>query len=168
MNVLYSANPPMFRNKPLGFSLAAALIVLGIGAPIAIRLYPDSLPIIGSGLLASAVSVLSLAAAGISFLALMVWFVRTKALKLSVTESEILFERGLLSKTRSETHIERVRAITVRQTFFDRIFGVGAIEIYTSGDQPEITAEGMPNPNRVREIIKDIQGNQGEPGTGEA
>jgi len=34
---------------------------------------------------------------------------------------------------------------------------VGAIEIYTAGDSPEINAVGMPDPNRIRELIKTRQ-----------
>ena len=40
------------------------------------------------------------------------------------------------------------------KTFFDRIFGVGSIEIYTAGDSPEIVAKGLPDPNRISEIIR--------------
>ena len=42
----------------------------------------------------------------------------------------------------------------MKQSFFNRIFGVGAIEIYTAGDNPEIIAAGLPDPNKVRELIK--------------
>jgi hypothetical protein len=42
----------------------------------------------------------------------------------------------------------------VKQSFSNRIFGTGTIELYTSGDNPEIVAKGMPDPNKVREIIK--------------
>jgi len=47
-----------------------------------------------------------------------------------------------------------VRTVKVKQSFFNRLFGTGTIELFTSGDQPEIVARGMPDPNRVREIIK--------------
>jgi len=39
---------------------------------------------------------------------------------------------------------------------------VGTIQIYTSGDQPEIEVKGMPDPNRVRELIKDRQNGSGQ------
>ena len=63
----------------------------------------------------------------------------------------------MLSKERSEINISSVRTIKVKQSFFNRIFGVGTIEIYTAGDSPEITARGMPDPNRIRELIKSRQ-----------
>ncbi|RLW66570.1 MAG: hypothetical protein B6D70_03430 [gamma proteobacterium symbiont of Stewartia floridana] len=71
-----------------------------------------------------------------------------------MNDSEILYEKGLLSKERSEVNISSVRTTKVKQSFFDRIFGVGTIEIYTAGDSPEIVAKGLPDPNRISEIIR--------------
>lgn len=91
---------------------------------------------------------------GLGILILLWWFLQTKSSRLSVNENEILFEKGLLSKERSEVNISSVRTIKVKQSFFNRIFGVGSIEIYTAGDSPEIVVHGLPDPNRVRELIK--------------
>jgi len=91
---------------------------------------------------------------GIGLLILIGWHLQNKASKLTVNENEILYEKGLLSKERSEVNISSVRTTKVKQSFFNRIFGVGAIEIYTAGDSPEIVATGMPDPNKIRELIK--------------
>ena len=123
MDMLYSENPVMFKNHPLGFI----------------------------------VSVILIAAFGLGLLILLWWFMQTKASKLSITESEIHYEKGLLNKEHSEINISSVRTIKVKQSFFNRIFGVGTIEIYTAGDDPEIIAAGLPDPNKVRELIKGSQ-----------
>jgi len=91
---------------------------------------------------------------GLGLIILLVWYLKAKASKLVVTENDILYEKGLLSKQRIEVSIGSVRTVRVNQTFFDRIFGTGTIQLYTAGDSPEIVASGMPEPNRVREIIK--------------
>ncbi len=91
---------------------------------------------------------------GLGLLILLTWHLKNKASKLTVNDNEILFEKGLLSKERSEVNISSVRTTKVKQSFFNRIFGVGTIEIYTAGDSPEIVASGMPNPNKIREFIK--------------
>ena len=75
-------------------------------------------------------------------------------ISLKIDDNEILFEKGLLSKERSEINVSSVRTIKVKQSFFNRLFGVGSIEIYTAGDNPEIVVNGLPDPNRVRELIK--------------
>ena len=99
-------------------------------------------------------AVLLIAAFGLGILVLLWWFLQCKSTKLSVNENEILFEKGLLSKERSEVNMSSIRTIKVKQSFFNRIFGVGTIEIYTAGDNPEIVAAGLPDPNKVRELIK--------------
>ena len=95
-----------------------------------------------------------LIAVGVGILILLWWYLQTKASKLTVFENEVMFEKGLLSKERSEVNIGIVRTVRVKQSFFNRIFGVGTVEIFTAGDNPEIVARGMPDPNRIRELIK--------------
>ena len=103
------------------------------------------------------VSLALVPAAGIGLLILMSWHLHNKRSKLVITKTEILYEKGLLSKERSELNIHSVRTIKIKQSFFNRVFGVGALEIYTAGDAPEIVATGMPDPNKIREIIKQQQ-----------
>ncbi|MCG7896643.1 MAG: PH domain-containing protein [Candidatus Thiodiazotropha taylori] len=100
------------------------------------------------------VSIILIPVFGIGLVILLVWHLQNKASKLTINDSEILYEKGLLSKERSEVNISSVRTTKVKQSFFDRIFGVGAIEIYTAGDSPEIVAKGLPDPNRISEIIR--------------
>jgi len=99
---------------------------------------------------------------GLGLLILLWWYFLCKASTLTVKEKDILYEKGLLSKSRVEFGIAGIRTVRVNQSFSDRIFGVGTIQIYTSGDQPEIEVKGMPDPNRVRELIKDRQNGEGQ------
>ena len=99
-----------------------------------------------------------IAAFGIGIILLLIWYLQTKSTKLTITNKDILLEKGLLSKDRSEGSIKSIRTVKVKQSFFNRILGVGAIELYTAGDLPEIEVKGMPDPNKVRDIIKEMQG----------
>ena len=69
-------------------------------------------------------------------------------------KDEVLYEVGLLSKSSYELNLDQIRTTNVHQSFLQRVFGVGTIKIYTTGDSPEFTAAGFPDPNVVREIIK--------------
>lgn len=91
---------------------------------------------------------------GIGIIILLIWYLRNQANKLILNDNEILFEEGLLSKHRSELNISSVRTVKIKQSFVNRLFGIGTIEIYTAGDRPEIIAQDMPNPNKIRELIK--------------
>ncbi len=50
--------------------------------------------------------------------------------------------------------MSEIRAVHVRQSFWQRVFKVGTLEFYTSGDQPELTLHGMPDPNDVRDLVR--------------
>jgi len=101
------------------------------------------------------ICIVLIAAGGLGLLLILVWHLRNKASKLVITEDKILYEVGLLSKSRSELKISNVRSIKVEQSFMNRIFGTGSILIFTAGDSAEITAAGMPDPNKARDIINE-------------
>ena len=107
------------------------------------------------------ISILLIPAAGLGLIILVYWHLKNKASKLVITDQEVLFEKGLLSKDRCEVSLSNVRTVKVSQSFFNRIFGVGTIELYTAGDTPEFVATGMPDPNKVREIVKEARNSQG-------
>ena len=94
---------------------------------------------------------------GIGIIVFLVWYLRNKSSKLTVTDRDVVYEEGLLSKKRSEINISSVRTVIVNQSFFNRIFGTGTVSLYTAGDSAEIIAAGLPDPNRVRELIKETQ-----------
>ena len=105
------------------------------------------------------ISLILIPAFGLGLLIFLIWHLQNKASKLIVTNKEVLFEKGLLSKERSEVNISSVRTVKVKQSFFNRIFGTGTVELYTAGDSPEIVAVGMPDPNKIRELVKNGQNN---------
>src|SRR3989337_1985481 len=93
--IIYRANPAMFRAHPFWFILSVLLIL----------------------------------AFGIGILILLYWYILSKATSLTVTDSDILFERGILSKARMAGSLKHVRSVRVTQGFVNRILGVGTIEI---------------------------------------
>jgi uncharacterized membrane protein YdbT with pleckstrin-like domain len=91
---------------------------------------------------------------------LLLRYIHTRQTALTVTDSELLYERGILSKDRTSVSLKHVRAVHVTQGFLNRILGVGTIQISTAGDQPEFTVADMPDPGTIREAISKAQ-NQG-------
>jgi|TARA_B110000967_G_C18768866_1_gene501972 uncharacterized membrane protein YdbT with pleckstrin-like domain len=142
-NLVYSENPKIPRNRPFLFIFYIISNIAGL--LVALRLDQQSLQIIGLGVWLGTI------------IGLLIWYVHTKSTKLSITDNDILLERGLLSKERREVAIGKVRTVNVKQTFLNRILGVGEISIFTAGDLPEIVVKGLPDPNKIREIIKRTQ-----------
>jgi len=101
--------------------------------------------------------VLLIAAFGTGLLILLYWYIKTRATALTVTEHELVYERGILSKDRLSVSLRHIRSVEVRQSFGNRIFGVGTIEIWTAGDEPEFTVKDLPDPHEIREAISRAQ-----------
>lgn len=91
---------------------------------------------------------------GVGIIILLAWYLSCKATKLEIIGNDVILETGLLSKDRTELQMSAIRTVKVSQSFFNRIFGVGKISIYTAGDRPEIVANGIPDPHEFRRLIK--------------
>jgi uncharacterized membrane protein YdbT with pleckstrin-like domain len=102
-------------------------------------------------------SVLQIAAFGVGILILIYWYIQTRATALTVTDSDLMYERGILSKERTSVSINHVRSVNVMQSFVNRILGVGTIQLSTAGDEPEFTIADMPDPHVIREAIAKAQ-----------
>ena len=102
-------------------------------------------------------AVLLIAAFGAGILILLYWYIKTRATALTVTDSDLMYERGILSKDRTSVSLRHIRSVNVMQTFMNRLLGVGTIQISTAGDEPEFTIADMPDPHVIREAIAKAQ-----------
>lgn len=93
----------------------------------------------------------------IGILILLYWYLKCKSTRLEFSGNDLILERGLFSKDRTELNVDSIRTVNVYQSFFNRIFGVGRVSVYTAGDTPEIEVAGLPNPHDLRELIKTHQ-----------
>ncbi len=93
----------------------------------------------------------------IGILILMWWYLKCRSTKLEFVGRDVVLERGLLSKNRTELSAESVRTVNVYQSLLDRMLGVGRLSIYTAGDEPEIEVLGIPRPHDFRDLIKQQQ-----------
>jgi uncharacterized membrane protein YdbT with pleckstrin-like domain len=98
---------------------------------------------------------------GLGVILLLYWYIHTRQTALTVTENELLYERGILSKDRTSVSLRHIRSVHVTQGFLNRILGVGTIQISTAGDEPEFTLADMPDPGTIREAISKAQDQQG-------
>ena len=133
---LYKARPSMFRNHPIIFIACLALPswVLFGGDPGARPL--------GAGLAVLAVMML------------LVWWLGCLTTSLTITDRRVVLRRGILGKELNEVFIEDVRNVRLRQGPLQRLFGVGSLEVSSSGQADiEIQVAGIPRPDRAFEII---------------
>lgn len=144
--VLYDAHPSMIRSRPFAVLVAFAAIPLGIAlALFAGSLVPTAEPV---------TKVLGLLVAAFGFLTLMFWYVRAKSDRLVIKDDEIVWTHGLINKGYTEISMASVRTTRLSQALLQRIMNAGDIEIYTSGDNPELVVKGLPDPGQILRLIK--------------
>lgn len=91
---------------------------------------------------------------GAGILILLYWYIKARSVRLTIEGDSIHLSRGILSKEQTDIDIREIRTVLIRQSFWQRIFNVGQIEVYTTGDMPEFSLNGLPDPNFVRDYIR--------------
>lgn len=158
---LYHSHPVMFRNNPPKFLGALLLSLIGVMVMIINPLssytgIANHLPDLAVGLdLAVTIDL------AIGFVLLVLgpiilapWWLRCKGTCITVTDSRLVLRQGIFAKHTTEIYHDDVRHVELRQSFFNRIMGVGTISIASAGTGGvELRVEGIRNPTRVKEII---------------
>lgn len=154
--ILYEANPSLVRKNPFGTVLMILLILVGIAIAIWPGLILDTVGI-GSDIenYRKAAQIGGMVVAALSFFILLYWWIPTKLDHLKITDDdEVVWEHGLLNKEIMEINMRQIRATQVKRSIMQRIFGAGDVLIYTAGDEPELIVRGLPDPDRIRDLIK--------------
>lgn len=100
--------------------------------------------------------ILLVAALGLGLIMLLIWWVNVLGTKLTITNEQTTLRTGILSKNTNDVFHGNVRNIQVRQSFLQRLFNVGWIGISSAGQSGlEIEVNGMPDPEKVKQIIDD-------------
>ena len=137
--------PAMLRAKPTTF----ICLCLGLLAGITGMIWTKA----GSGL-APWVFWPSLLIALVCFGILAWWKIQTLGAALEITNKRTIERRGIFSRATSEVLHDAIRNIQIEQTFWDRLWKVGAIGISSSGqDGIEIHIADLPNPEKIRSVI---------------
>lgn len=150
--VHYEASPSLVRTNPLGTTFMILLMFFGIYLAVAGDQAASLIGLPeGNSRTVGMVGIVLLA---IGFLRLLLWWIATKIDHLKVTDDEIIWTHGLLNKQYTEINMSSVRTVRVAQSLFQRVMNAGDITIYTSGDEPELSVRGLPDPDLVRRHVK--------------
>lgn len=146
----------MFRARPVQYSL----LVLGILAGLAgVVLFLASVVVVPPTIGALPVAIACGALAAGCGIALAAWRVGSMRDELRITSRRTVQRVGLLHKRTSEVLHAHIRNVTIDQTFWGRILGVGTITISSSADEgDEISMKDVPRPEHVRGVIDKYRG----------
>ncbi len=70
---------------------------------------------------------------------------------------DVSYQKGIASREKIEIQASEIRTVKVSQSLFARIMNAGTLEIYTTGDTPEISIAGISDPDTIRETLKKLQ-----------
>jgi uncharacterized membrane protein YdbT with pleckstrin-like domain len=74
--------------------------------------------------------------------------------KYTITNRRVFVRHGLVSVKEQTARLERVQDVTLRQTLFDRLFGVGKLDIDTAGSEGgALEFKALTQPTQVREVL---------------
>ena len=87
-------------------------------------------------------------------------YIYTKTMSFSIYSNEIVVKKGVVNKTEKHVPFRTVTNISTRYGIFDKLFGIGTVEIETAGKSgqatgPEEKIEGINNYQNIRNIILD-------------
>ena len=149
---LLSVHPVMFRAHPFKFGFAIAFMIFC--AIVALGIIHFRVP-------AEARTVMRVAALAllvVEGLSLGAWRLKCLCTTLTVTPSRTILRRGILARRTVEVRHQDVRSIQVHQGILQRLFFTGDIAVGTAAQSGlEIVAGGVPNPQRVADLIRQGQ-----------
>jgi uncharacterized membrane protein YdbT with pleckstrin-like domain len=153
--VRYDAHPSMMRMRPFATLLVLVLLLAGIlVAVLGMGFLPESLSQQAAGLDTRVVQIVGIAVFALAAVQLLAWLVSTRTDRLKITDDEVLWTHGLLNKQYTEISMGSVRTVRVSQSLVQRLMNAGDITVFTTGDLPELVVRGLPDPGRVRELVK--------------
>lgn len=86
------------------------------------------------------------------------WFITNRSVVLTVDDERVTLRRGIFSKKSVEVEMTSIRTVRVDQSLVDRIFNCGHLKVYTSGDNPDLAQAGLPDPVRLRTVLRQARG----------
>ncbi len=135
MNILLTARPNFFKAGMGGILSCVAFSIFSIW------LMSTSIPILGFIYLIA------------SLLVLFCMYLYYSNMLIIIDTEKTMFKTGILSKHSTEVQHSDIKRMEVSQGIFDRIFDIGQISIYSSGDRPEIIVRGVDEYMQIKEIL---------------
>jgi uncharacterized membrane protein YdbT with pleckstrin-like domain len=91
---------------------------------------------------------------GLGLVILAVWWIIARSTRMTVDEVRATLTSGIFSKQVTEVQLSSIRTVKIDKSFVDRIFDVGTVSVFTSGDAPELVVKGMPDPEALAKALR--------------
>jgi uncharacterized membrane protein YdbT with pleckstrin-like domain len=126
-------------------SLVAPIILLIVAAIVDVTAPKTGIPYLRT--------IVSLGAAAIAGLWLIVVWIRWQSTSYTLTDQRIKIETGVFGRQSKMIPIDRVQDCTTRQSVMGRMLGYGRVEIDAAGAQGAEVLDHLPNPGVFRDQV---------------
>ena len=83
---------------------------------------------------------------------------RRASVELRIYEDRVVLETGVLSKDMKTVYISDIRATEVRESFGNRMVGIGDLTISSAGEASSVLfVKGIPHPRDVEDMIQQLR-----------
>ena len=138
---VYYEGSPLLRGDAgsiVLWGLVGIVLIAGAVVLFVMALWPLAIPCLVLGIIALVIPVLL-----------------TRSVRYRIGNYRIDYERGIFSRRIDTLELWHVDDISFRQSFLNRILGVGNIEIISNDDTtPQLTLKGLPNPRQIFDQLK--------------
>ena len=88
--------------------------------------------------------------------ALLAWGkLESSCTSLTLDTRRLRYKTGVLARRGNDVGLLQIRSISVHQSIWQRLVGVGTLLIHTAGDEPEIAVASVPRPEDTRKAIQE-------------
>lgn len=145
---IMTVRPAMFRGKPIVFTAHAIGIAAAGGGVIWAAFFANIV------WLAILIGIVGLVVLG----SLFYWRIQSWSIVLRVTTERTIEDRGFFSRVTSEVMHHNIRNVQISQSFWNRIWGVGQLQIASAGHEGyEITFPDVIKPYDVKKTIDEYR-----------
>jgi uncharacterized membrane protein YdbT with pleckstrin-like domain len=94
--------------------------------------------------------------AAVLVIVLIAGFIKRVSTRYGITTERLTIRRGLLSRDSQEARLARVQNVTTRQSFPERVLGIGTVDFDTAaGSDYDFAFRGVSDPAHVVRVVDD-------------
>ncbi len=152
--VRYEVHPRMFRMRPLS-TLLTLFVMLGGILMVGLERYATATTIQGllPGIDAASFPLIGVALFALGGIRLYAWYAPTSFERFTITDDCLIHTKGVLAKETLEINLDAVTEVQVEQRVWQRMLDIGTVRIYTDRKHAPLVLKGLPDPQRVRELL---------------
>ncbi len=95
----------------------------------------------------------------IAFLTILIGAVARRRVRYVITSQRLYTRQGILSKYEQQTRLERIQDVSTRQSFFERMLGIGTVDFDTAAGETDddFAFHGVADPGEVVRAVDEAQ-----------